>query len=195
MFNRYLKVIVVMVGLFFSTLIYASPITETIQNYKDIARTSQFFDTAYGYAVFPIVGAGGFIVGGSYGSGKVFKGDTMMGDATLASLSVGFQLGGKAFSEIIFFENKAAYDKFTSGSFAFSAKASAAVLTLGADAQVGTGGTTSSAGLGAIGAKTKPVASGNYADGMATFVVVKAGLMYKFAIDGQKFSYTPKPWM
>jgi lipid-binding SYLF domain-containing protein len=107
----------------------------------------------------------------------------------LIKATVGFQLGGQAFSEIIFFKDKRAYDEFTSGSFEFDAAASAVAITAGIQAKAGTDGATAGASAGPA---TGVHAYTNYRKGMAVFVHAKGGLMYEAAIGGQKFSFRPK---
>jgi len=185
----YAVIIITLITLF-GTQAMANAIDKTVNKFRRIQHTTPFFKHAYGYAVFPTVGAGGFIIGASYGKGSVFVNGKQTGTSTLTAASIGFQLGGKAFSEIIFFKDKAAYDTFTQGSFAFGAKASATVLTVGAAAEVGSSGASTSAGTGALGHNKTATGAGSYVNGMATFVLAKGGLMYKAAIGGQKFSFT-----
>ncbi|MDX2452710.1 hypothetical protein [Desulfosarcina sp.] len=104
-------------------------------------------------------------------------------------MSIGFQAGGQAFSEIIFFEDKRAYDEFTSGEFEFDAVASAVAITAGVQAKAGTEGTTAGASAGPAAGKQ---AQASYHKGMAVFVHTKGGLMYEAAIGGQKFNFKPK---
>jgi lipid-binding SYLF domain-containing protein len=119
----------------------------------------------------------------------VYKDGQVTGFAKLTKLSVGFQAGGQAFSEIIFFKDKRAYDEFTSGEFAFDATASAVAITAGAHAGAGTtGGATAGA---TAGPKTGKQAQTGYHKGMAVFTHAKGGLMYEAAIGGQKFSFKP----
>ena len=100
--------------------------------------------------------------------------------------SIGFQIGGEAFSEIIFFEDKRAYQEFTSGNFEFDATAQAVVVTAGAGAQAGTTGVSA----GASGGPGSGVqADIGYYRGMAIFVHPKGGLMVEFSVGGQKFSF------
>ncbi len=172
-------------------LIAANAVDQTVSKFKRISHTAPFFKHAYGYAVFPTVGAGGFIIGGAYGKGHVFVDGKQTGTSTLTAASIGFQLGGKAFSEIIFFKDKAAYKTFTRGSFTFGADASVTVVTLGANAQAGSSGTSATAGTGALGDNKAAAGAASYVNGMATFVLAKGGLMYKASIGGQKFSFTP----
>ena len=103
-------------------------------------------------------------------------------------VSIGFQAGGQAFSEIIFFKDKRAYDEFTSGQFAFDAQASAVAITAGVQAQAGSTGATAGASAGP---KTGAHAETSYYKGMAIFAHAKGGLMYEAAIAGQKFSFEP----
>jgi lipid-binding SYLF domain-containing protein len=160
---------------------------DTVELFRHAGESGDFFRTCYGYAVFPTIGEGAFIVGGAGGKGGVFIRDRLTGEATLAQVSVGFQAGGKAFSEIVFFENKAAADEFMSGSFEFGADASVTAITASADASAGTTG----AEAGASGGKKDAVTTGHYYKGMAVFTIAKGGLMYQAAVAGQKFSYKP----
>ncbi|USD62746.1 hypothetical protein J4N45_25660 [Vibrio sp. SCSIO 43140] len=155
----------------------------TLNKFKQAEATQPFFENAYGYAVFPTVGKGGFGIGGSYGEGQVYRQGTHVGDSTLAQLSIGLQLGAQAYSEIIFFESKADYYAFTSGSFEFGAQASAVALTLGASAQAGSTGAGAQAG--------DKQSRATYINGMAVFTMTKGGLMYEASIGGQGFSFAP----
>lgn len=158
---------------------------DTIAVYKRAMESAEFFDTAYGYAVFPTVGEGGLILGAALGKGRVYVHGKVVGHATLKQLSAGLQLGGKAYSEIIFFEDKRALDEFESGKFEFSAGASAIAITAAAGASVGTNGVQANAS----GTENNATAVGQYQKGMAVFTIAKGGLMYAAAIAGQKFSY------
>ena len=158
-----------------------------ISVFRSAEDTHRFFANSYGYAVFPTIGKGGIGIGAAYGKGKVYRAGVATGTTSLANLSIGFQLGGQAFSEIIFFKDKEAYDKFTRGSFQFSAQASAVVITAGAQAQAGSTGSSAGAGIGT----STSQAAGNYVYGMAVFVHPKGGLMYEASIAGQKFGFKP----
>lgn len=166
----------------------ASKYANTIELFRNAGESSSFFQKSYGYAVFPTVGEGGLGVGGAYGKGHVYVHGHWVGDTTMGQVSVGFQAGGKAYSQIIFFEDKRALDEFESGSFEFTAGASAIAITASAGASVGTSG----ASAGASGGEKDARATGVYEKGMAVFTVAKGGLMYAAAIAGQKFSYTPR---
>jgi lipid-binding SYLF domain-containing protein len=161
---------------------------ETIKVFKQAGESSDFFETAYGYAVFPTVGKAGMGIGGSHGSGRVYVGGKYVGDAKLNKLSVGMQLGGQAFSQIIFFEDERAFNDFASGDFALGAQMSAVAITAGIAAEGSTaGGANTSASAGKNDAST----TGKYSKGMAVFTVAKGGLMYEVSVGGQKFSYKP----
>jgi len=160
----------------------------TIDKFKSSAQVKPFFENAYGYAVFPLIGKGGLGVGGAYGQGQVYREGKVTGKTRLVKLSFGFQAGGQGFCEIIFFKDQRAYDEFTSGEFAFDATASAVAITAGAQAQAGsTGG---SAGMSA-GPKSGAQVAADYRKGMAVFTQAIGGLMYEAAIGGQKFSFEP----
>ena len=172
----------------FSNLARADKYSNTIATFKKSPQVQPFFKSAYGYAVFPTVGKGGLGIGGAHGKGQVYRKGKVTGKTSLTKVTIGLQAGGQAFSEIIFFQDKRAYDEFTSGNFEFDAAASAVAITAGAQAQAGTGGKTAGASAGpATGAQAKV----KYSGGMAIFVHAKGGLMYEAAIGGQKFSFKP----
>jgi len=181
--------IVVVAALIFSSPALADKFTDTIDIYKKSEAVQPFFKNAYGYAVFPTIGKAGIGIGGSYGTGQVYKGGKVTGEVSVIKGSIGFQLGAQAFSEMIFFEDKRAYDEFTSGNFEFDASASAVAITAGVQAKAGTEGATGGASAGpATGAQAKT----SYHKGMAVFVHTKGGLMYEASIGGQKFTFKPK---
>lgn len=172
-----------------SHIAFADSYSDAVAVFKQADATRPFFKNCYGYAVFPTVGKGGIGIGGAYGEGRVYEKNKMTGTVSLAKLSIGFQLGGQAFSEIIFFQDKRAYNEFTSGNFEFDASASAVAITAGAQAKAGTEGATAGANAGP---DTGEHADISYTKGMAVFVHTKGGLMYEASIGGQKFSFTPK---
>lgn len=167
---------------------WANDYTETIKIFKEAGASSGFFDNSYGYAVFPTIGKGGVGIGGAYGKGRVYKNGAYAGDTSMTQLTVGWQLGGQGYSQIVFFQDKRAFDEFTTGKFEFSAQATAVAITAGASASANTAGSSASASGGMHDATT----AGSYNKGMATFSVAKGGFMYEASIGGQKFRYTPK---
>jgi lipid-binding SYLF domain-containing protein len=160
---------------------------DTIQLFRDAGESNRFFGKSYGYAVFPTVGKGGLGIGGAYGQGRVYRGGAAVGRAKMTQLSIGWQAGGQGYSLIIFFQDKRAFDEFTSGSFEFGAQASAVAITAGAQASAGTTGATAGASAG----KKDATTTGEFNEGMAAFTIVKGGLMYEAALAGAKFSYKP----
>ncbi len=188
-FRCFILSVFIIFGLNFSNLAQADSYSNTIEVFKKSPAVQPFFKNAYGYAVFPTIGKGGIGIGGAYGKGQVYRGGKVTGTAKLFKVTIGFQLGGQAFSEIIFFQDKRAYDNFTSGEFEFDATASVVVITAGAQAKSGTEGATAGASAGP---ETGTQAKTNYRKGMAVFVHAKGGLMYEAAIGGQKFSFKPK---
>lgn len=168
---------------------YGNEYDQTIELFKHAGESGVFFSDCYAYAVFPTIGAGGLIVGGARGRGRVYVHDQPVGDALMTQLSIGFQAGGKAYSEIIFFQDKRALDEFESGTFEFAAGASAVAITAGASASVG----TDRASSGASGGMHNATTNGDYQTGMAVFTVAKGGLMFAADISGEKFAYTAWP--
>jgi len=181
--------ITIMFVLNLSTLAMADKYTNTIETFKKSEATQPFFKSAYGFAIFPTVGKAGIGLGGSYGKGQVYREGKVTGETSLMKASIGLQLGGQAFSEIIFFEDERAYTDYTSGNFEFDASASAVAITAGMQAKVGTEGTSAGASAGpATGTQAKT----SYRKGMAIFIHTKGGLMYEASIGGQKFSFKAK---
>ena len=172
-----------------SQMVRADEYDDAIKSFKNAGESAEFFNKSVGYAIFPTIGKGGIGIGGAHGDGRVYKGGVHIGDASMTQVTVGFQLGGEAFSQIIFFENQAALDNFTSGNFEFSADASAVAITAGASAGANTGGGTSSSVSG--GKNDADTASLGYRKGMAIFTIAKGGLMYQATLGGQKYSYKP----
>ena len=167
--------------------IWASSYTDAVTLFKNAGQSGRFFDNCYGYAVFPTIGKAGLVVGGAHGSGRVYVHGIYVGDATVNQLSAGFQAGGQAYSQIVFFEDRRAFDEFAKG-FEFGADVDAVAITAAAGGSVGTTGASGEASGGMKDALT----AGRYYRGLAVFTIVKGGAMYQAALAGQKFSYTPK---
>lgn len=125
--------------------------------------------SAPGFAVFPSVGKGGAVVGGAYGRGIVYKNGVQVGYTDLSQATVGLQLGGQSYTEILVFETVAALDSFRLGNFEFSSQATAVAL------------------------KSGEGANAKFRDGVAVFTMDEAGLMLEAAVGGQKFSYQDFP--
>lgn len=128
---------------------------------------SKFFNTAEGWAVFPSVGKGGIGIGGAYGRGLLYEGGEAKGYCDLTQATIGFQLGGQVYSEIVFFKDEAGLRNFRSGDIALSAQVSAVAATAGASADA------------------------DYKDGVVVFTMGNTGLMYEASVGGQAFSYIP----
>ncbi len=128
---------------------------------------ARFFGTARGYAVFPTVYKAGVEIGGAYGKGILYEKGKAIGEATLMQATVGFQLGGQAYSEIIFFETEETLSEFKQGQFALAAQVSAVAAAEGV------------------------AKNAKYRLGVAVFTIAKGGFMYEAAVGGQKFSFKP----
>jgi lipid-binding SYLF domain-containing protein len=164
----------------------ANKYVDTIALFKNAGESGNFFSTAYGYAVFPTIGKGGLIVGGAHGSGHVYEKGKYIGNTSVTQLSIGFQAGGQAYSQIVFFEDKRALDEFTNGNFEFEAGVSAVAITAAASANAGTQG----ADAGASGGKRDATTVGSaYYKGIKVFTIVKGGAMYQATVAGQKFTF------
>jgi lipid-binding SYLF domain-containing protein len=131
-------------------------------------KLEAFKTNAYGYVVFPKITKAGIAIGGAAGNGVVYNNNNIIGSSKLKQASIGLQLGGQQYSEVIFFENKKAFENFTNGNLKFDAQASAVALTEGASIDVA------------------------YKNGVAVFTRTKGGLMYEASIGGQHFTYKSK---
>ena len=138
---------------------------------KDFTHTDSLmkmrFKNDYGYVVFPNVGKGAVGVGGASGGGIVYEKGVIVGKAQMTQVTIGFQFGGQAYREVVFFEDKATLDRFKENKFEFSAQVSAVAAKAGASADA------------------------KYSDGVLIFTQQKGGLMYEASVGGQKFKYTP----
>lgn len=164
------------------------PYTTALKNFRSQPETAPFFSSAVAYAVFPTIGKGGIGIGGAFGAGRAYKNGLHVGDVKMGQVSIGWQFGGQAYSEIIFFQNDAIFKEFTDGDFEFGADASAVALTAGAQASASTKGATASAGSSA---ENTGQAATEWHRGMAVFTIAKGGLMVQAAIGGQGFDYDP----
>ena len=183
--NRLLTALTLTLSICCATSAWADKYGDTIDAFKASPAVAPHFASAYGYAVFPTIGKGGIGVGGAHGKGQVYREGKITGSTSMTQLSIGLQLGGQAYSMIIFFQDKRAYDDFTSGEFEFGAQATAVAITASAQAQAGTGAITAGASVGDDAGKQQAA----YQDGMAVFTYAKGGLMYEASVAGQKFRF------
>ena len=144
-------------------------VEETISQFRQADSSMKvFFDEAYGYVVFPGIGKGGFIIGGGHGTGWVYEQGTHIGRATVTQVTVGAQIGGQTYREIIFFKDKQTLDTFKKGNLELSAQASAIIVKQGASKDA------------------------SYSNGVAVFTMPTKGAMVEASVGGQKFQYTPE---
>ena len=139
---------------------------KTKQSFIDKNKKFQsYFDEAYGYAILPSVGKGAMGIGGAHGKGLVYEQGEIVGETVMTQVTLGFQWGGQAYSEVLFFEDRKAMKTFKRSKIEFAGQASAVAVTAGASADIA------------------------YKDGIAVFTMAKGGLMYEASIGGQKFRY------
>jgi lipid-binding SYLF domain-containing protein len=166
-----LRTVAVALALVPSLALAADPVKEANDTAalfkKKDPSLSKFFSGAVGWVVFPTVGKGAIGVGGAGGKGVLFEKGKALGEASLAQITIGLQLGGQSYSEIVFFESDAAMNDFKKGNFALAAQVSAVAISAGA------------------------AANAAYQDGVAVFTATKGGLMYEASVGGQKFGYKP----
>ncbi len=142
---------------------------EVIAKFKEKDPSlDKFFKESAGWAVFPTIAKGGLIVGGARGDGVVYQKDEVIGYSVVSQGTIGLQIGGQTYSEIVFFEDEAALNHFKTGNAEFSGQVSAVAVTAGASADAG------------------------YAAGVAVFTMAKGGAMLEASIGGQGFSFEPK---
>ena len=134
---------------------------------KQDPQMAGFFNKAFGYVIFPNVGKGGLGIGGAAGNGSVYQGRKLIGMAKMSQVTIGFQAGGQAYREVIFFENSTTLQRFKENKVEFSAQVSAVAATAGASADA------------------------KYKEGVLVFTMQKGGLMYEASLGGQKFKFNP----
>ena len=141
---------------------------EAVGNFKlaDPGLTN-FFAKAAGYVILPKVGEGGFIFGGEKGDGLVYEKEKLTGKVTMKGFSVGAQVGGGSFAEVIFFETAEGLKAFKETKYEMSAKAKANVAASGVSQNA------------------------KYDQGVAVFTLPTSGVMLAAAIGGQKFEFSP----
>jgi lipid-binding SYLF domain-containing protein len=188
MFKRLLSILALLTLAWPFSGAWADDYTDTINIFKSAGESGKLLRAAHGYAVFPTIGKGGVGVGGAYGKGRVYKQGKYIGDTSMTQATIGLQLGGEAYSEMILFEDERALKQFTNGNFEFGADVQATAITASAGAKADTTGSSAGASGGQKNAKT----AGGFHKGIATFTVAKGGLMYEASVGGQKFSYTPR---
>lgn len=148
---------------------FGKEVQQTIEFFKKTdPGLKRFFDGAEGYAVFPGIGKGAAGVGAAHGRGQVFEKGALVGEASMTQVTIGFQLGGQSYSELIFFETKQALEAFKQDKFAMSAQASAVAAAEGASANA------------------------KYEQGVAVFTMARGGLMFEASVGGQKFKFKPR---
>jgi len=156
----------------------APPAAPAVRDESDVAAViakfkekdpglAEVFASAAGYVVFPTVGKGAIGIGGARGKGWVYRHGRLIGRSTLTQVSIGFQLGGQAYSEVVFLKDQAALDNFKLGHLKLDAQASAIALTARASGDLA------------------------YRNGVAIVTMAKGGLMYEASVGGQKFSFSP----
>ena len=167
-----------LVFLFASLLMVNASIGQKNQKVINDARTAKAgfikadpgmasrFSSAYGYAIFPNIGKGAIGIGGAAGNGAVWEHGKLIGMASMKQVTIGFQFGGQAYREVIFFEDQASMDRFKQNNVEISAQVSAVAATAGASANA------------------------SYKNGVLIFTQTKGGLMYEASVGGQKFKFT-----
>ncbi len=143
-------------------------VRDAVQLFKsDSTNVAKLFDTAYGYAVLPSVGKGAVGIGAAAGDGQVFEQGKLIGTCKMTQVTVGAQLGGQEYSEVIFFETKGALDGMKANEWAMSA------------------------GVNAVAAAESASADAKYKNGVLVFTIAKSGLMFEASVGGQKFRFYP----
>jgi lipid-binding SYLF domain-containing protein len=141
---------------------------DAIQLFKsDSTNVAKLFDTAYGYTVLPSVGKGAIGIGAAAGDGQVYEQGKLIGTCRMSQFTIGAQLGGQQYAEVIFFETKTALDGLKASEWAMSA------------------------GVNAVAAAESASADARYKDGVLVYTIAKSGFMFEASVGGQKFHFTP----
>ena len=175
------KILLILGALIISVLLFANSASAQSKEDSSLIKDSEeakaefiktdellkiLYDSAAGYVIFPNVGKGAIGVGGAAGNGIVYQKDKIIGKAKLKQVSIGFQFGGQAYRELIFFQNEQTLDHFKKNKVEFSAQASAVALKSGASANA------------------------KYNEGVMIFTQQKGGLMYEASVGGQQFKFS-----
>lgn len=143
-------------------------VDETIRMFRESdPGIADWFRDAYGYAILPDVGKGGIGIGAAAGKGEVVEQGKLIGMTKMSQVTVGLQLGGQTYREVVFFEDETALRNFKSSEAKLSAQASAVAITSGASADA------------------------EYENGVAIFTMARGGLMFEASVGGQTFKFTP----
>lgn len=139
-------------------------VAATIQEYKERdPGIEKYFEDAWGYVVFPSVSKGALAIGMARGQGQVFLRGKLVATAVMTQVTVGVQLGGQKFSEVIFFKKAEIFEAFTRNEY--SANAQATVVFL----------------------KTGCAAATSYHKDVAIFIYSRSGLMVEVSFGEQSF--------
>lgn len=157
-----------------------------IEMFRQVPEVGPYFDSAYGFAVWDSIARGGLGIGAASGRGQVYVNGQVTGFSRLVDVSIGFQAGGQTYRQIIFFEDRLAYDQFTLGNFQFDTQASAVAVTASVHASSGTQGNQATIGAAGDG---RAMASGNYYNGVRVFTMGMGGLMAQVTIAGQTYDF------
>lgn len=142
-------------------------VQETIDKFKEKDPTiAPLFERSAGYFVIPSVGEGGLIIGGGHGSGEMFEHGAFIGAVSVSEVSIGAQVGGQSYSEVVFFEKDADVRRLKEGTFEFNAEVTAVAAEKGA------------------------AKNGTFKEGTMAFILPRKGLMASAAIAGQKVKFT-----
>ena len=123
--------------------------------------------TSNAYVVFPRIIEGAVGVGGAHGNGEVYQGGKFIGYADVSQATIGLQLGGQKFGELILFRNEGTFADFTHSTYEMDARASAIAASKGA------------------------ASTADYSKGVLVFTLPESGVMAQAALGVQKFRYTP----
>ncbi len=131
-------------------------------------KLESLYNDSYGYVVFPKVTKAAIAFGGAFGNGIVFKNHQVVGSSKLKQATIGVQLGGQQYTEVIFFEDQVSFERFISEKLKFNAQLSAVAIKEGVSLDA------------------------PYQEGVAVFTTTKGGFMYEASVGGQHFKYEPK---
>lgn len=176
----------ILLMLFIVTSMYAQSYHSALESFKASSTIKRYFNDAYGYALFPTIGKGGMLFGFGYGRGKLYHKNDFEGRASISSFSFGPQMGGQAYSAILFFKDRATFEAFKRGRVEYDAEVNAIAITAGAIVKSSTIGTIVSASTNA--ANTKVLAP-NYINNMAIFVQPLEGLMFEASIGFESYHF------
>jgi lipid-binding SYLF domain-containing protein len=141
---------------------------DTLTAFTDLdVELKRYIEKAHAYAVFPKISKGGVGLGGASGRGLLYEQGKIVGNVRASQFTIGAQLGGMSFRQVVFFKDQSSVAEFKAGTFKFGAAAAAVAASKGGASNT------------------------DYSDGVAIFTLARNGAMLEASVGGMKYSFKP----